>query len=91
MNASPGAAARQLRVIDATPGFTAAVYARNDNPPLKAPPGNGWTPVSSQTVVGKSTTIPLSTASTSYRYYLLWVTSIGGHQQLAIAELTLYR
>jgi serine/threonine-protein kinase len=91
VNASPGAAARQLRVIDATPGFTATVYARNDNPPLKAPPGNGWTPVSSPTVVEKSTTIPLNTSSASYRYYLLWVTNIAGHQQLAIAELTLYR
>ena len=62
LNASPGVAARELRILDATPGFTAVVYARNDTPPLKAPPGNGWTPVSSPTVVGKSTTVPLDTA-----------------------------
>src|SRR5947209_3637875 len=91
VNASPGAAARQLRIIDATPGFTVTVYARNDNPPLKAPPGNGWTPVSSKTVAGKSTTIPVNTGGTTYRYYLVWITSIGGHQQLALAELALYR
>ena len=91
VNASPGVAARELRIVDATPGFTGVVYARNDTPPLKAPPGNGWTQVSSSTAVGKSTTIPLNTQGSTYRYYLLWITSIGGRQQLSIDELTLYR
>ncbi len=90
LNASPGVAARELRVLDATPGFTAMVYARNDTPPLKAAPGNGWTQVSSSTVIGKGTTVALNTESKTYQYYLFWITSLGGHQQLSIDELTLY-
>jgi serine/threonine-protein kinase len=91
VNASPGVVARELRILDATPGFKALVYARNDTPPLKAPPGNGWTQVASPTVVGRNTTIPLNTGGASYRYYLVWITSLAGHQQLSIDELTLYR
>jgi serine/threonine-protein kinase len=91
LNASPGVAARELRVTDATPGFTAVVYGRNGAPQLQAPPGHSWIQLSQPTVVGKSTTIPLSTQAKTYQYYLLWITGIGGHQQLSIAELTLYR
>ncbi|HEY2436599.1 MAG TPA: protein kinase [Solirubrobacteraceae bacterium] len=91
LNASPGVVARELHVVDSTPGFSATVYARNTNPTLKAPPGNGWSPVSSSTVVGRTTTIPLNTGGPKYTYYLLWITSIGGRQQLSINELTLYR
>jgi eukaryotic-like serine/threonine-protein kinase len=91
VNANPGVVARELRISDATPGFTAVVYARNDNPPPKAPPGNGWTQISSPTAVGRTTTVPLSTQGQTYRYYLVWITSLGGHEQLSIAEITLYR
>jgi serine/threonine-protein kinase len=91
LNASPGVVARELHVADSTPGFTAVVYARNDSPPLKAPPGNGWTQVSSPMVLGKSGTVPLNTQGTPYHFYLVWITGIGGHQQLSINELTLYR
>jgi serine/threonine-protein kinase len=90
VNASPGTPARELRITDATPGFTATIYARNDSPPLKWP-DPGWTRVSSPTVVGKSTTIPLTGETTSYRFYLVWITGLGGHQQLSIAEVTLYK
>jgi serine/threonine-protein kinase len=90
LNASPGVAARELRVIDATPGFGVTIYARNDTPPVRWP-DPGWTQLSSPTVVAKTTTIPLGTASRTYRYYLVWITSLGGHQQLAIDELTLYK
>jgi serine/threonine-protein kinase len=91
VNASPGVVGRELRITDVSPGFTAAVYARNDAPQLKAPPGNGWTQLSQPTVVRRSTTIPLNTGGSTYRYYLLWITSLGGRQQLSIDELALYR
>ena len=35
--------------------------------------------------------IPLSTAGTRYSYYLVWITTLGGHTQVAINELTLFR
>jgi serine/threonine-protein kinase len=90
LNASPGTAASELRVSDATPGFTATIYARNDTPPVRWP-DPGWAQISSPTVVARSTTIPLNTSGRTYRYYLVWITSLGGHQQLSIGELTLYR
>jgi serine/threonine-protein kinase len=91
VDASPGVVAKQLRIIDATPGFTVTIYARSDPPPATAVPPSGWTQVSASTQVGSSTAIPLNTQGTSYRYYLVWITDIGGHEQLSVDEVTLYR
>jgi serine/threonine-protein kinase len=91
VNASPGTAARELKIIDVTPGFTVTIYARNDTPPLQAPPGNGWTQISSPTPVGSSTTIQLTSGAVPYRYFLVWITNIGGHEQLSLDEIALYR
>jgi serine/threonine-protein kinase len=88
--ATGGTAARVLRIIDATPGFTATIYARNDQPPI-AWPDPGWKQISSPTTVQSNTSIPLTSGSTRYRYFLVWITSLGGHEQLSIAELTLYK
>jgi serine/threonine-protein kinase len=90
VNASPGTTAAELRIIDATPGFTATIYARHDAPPHAAPPDNGWTQISAATTVGRNTTISLTGGRTRYRYFLVWITNIGGHEQLSIAEVTLY-
>ena len=90
MDAAPGLAAKQVRIIDATPGFTVTIYARNDQPPAKWP-DSGWTQVSGSTTVGSNTAIPLNTQGTSYRYYLVWITDLGGHQQASLDEVTLYR
>ena len=89
LNASPGTTARELRIIDGTPGFTVTVYARNSPPPLKWP-DSGWVQVSPPTTIGGRTAIPLSSGSARYRYWLVWITNIGGHEQLAIDEITLY-
>ncbi len=90
LDANPGTTARVLRVITATPGFTATVYARNSKPPLKWP-DPGWVQVSQPTQITARRDIPLTSGTTRYRYFLLWITSLGGHSSLAIAELTLYR
>ncbi len=93
VNAGPGTvngtAARELRIIDATPGFTVTIYARHDSPPLRWP-DPGWTEISNPTTVSSDTVIPLTGGNTPYRYYLVWITSLGGHEQLSIAEITLY-
>jgi serine/threonine protein kinase len=92
LDATPGTIARRLSVTTATPGFNATVFARNSPPPPSTWPDPGWTQVSSQThLAGKLTNIKLSATGTRYRYYLLWITSLGGHSQLAIDEVTLYR
>jgi eukaryotic-like serine/threonine-protein kinase len=85
-----GTTARDLRIIDVTPGFAATVYARHDLPPIRWP-DPGWTQVSSPTTVGANTTIRLTSGSTPYRYFLVWITNLGGHEQLSIDEIALYR
>ncbi len=90
VDASPGTTARVLQVQTATPGFNATVYARDTLPPIKWP-DSGWTKISNQTLIKGKQNIKLTAADTRYRYYLLWITSLGGHNQLAIGEVTLYR
>ena len=92
LNASPGGgtSARRLQITDATPGFTVTIYGRESAPPLRWP-DSGWTRVSSPTVVGKNTLLRLTSGHHRYNYYLVWITDLGGHEQLAIDELTLYR
>jgi eukaryotic-like serine/threonine-protein kinase len=89
VDAAPGTAAQRLQIIDATPGFTATIYARTTRPPLRWP-DPGWVQISSPTVVTSKTTIKLTSGQTRYSYFLVWITSLGGHEQLAIDEVTLY-
>jgi hypothetical protein len=41
-------------------------------------------------VVGQNTSIPLTGRNRRYRYYLVWITNLGGHEQLSIDEIALY-
>jgi serine/threonine-protein kinase len=91
VDASPGTPARMLRIISATPGFTTTIYARKDRPPSRWP-DPGWTQVSPPTkITAKTQNVSLSSAARPYRYYLVWITDLGGHDQLSIDEVTLYR
>jgi eukaryotic-like serine/threonine-protein kinase len=90
VDANPGTTARILRVTTATPGFLATVYARDTKPPLKWP-DSGWVQISASTKITAKRDIKLTSGNTSYRYFLLWITTLGGHSSLAIDELTLYK
>jgi eukaryotic-like serine/threonine-protein kinase len=90
LDARPGTTARVLRVMTATPGFTARVYGRTSLPPLKWP-DPGWVALSAATKVSRKQDIRLTSGSTRYRFFLLWITSLGGHSNLAISEVTLYK
>jgi serine/threonine-protein kinase len=92
LNASSGGGttARRLQITDATPGFEVTIYARETPPPLRWP-DPGWTRVSSPTLVGTNKLIRLTAGHHRYNYYLVWITNLDGHEQLAIDELTLYR
>jgi hypothetical protein len=35
--------------------------------------------------------IQLNSSDTKYRFYLVWITSLGAHPSLALDEVTLYR
>jgi hypothetical protein len=76
-------------VQDATPGFTATIYARHGAPPITWPDA-GWVKVSHPTTVASNTLIHLIGGTTPYDYYLVWITDLGGHEQLSLSELTLY-
>jgi eukaryotic-like serine/threonine-protein kinase len=90
IDARPDTTARVLRVLTGTPGFTATVYARNSQPPLKWP-DPGWVQISAPTVITAKREIRLTGGATPFRYFLLWVTSLGGHTSLQLNEVTLYR
>jgi serine/threonine-protein kinase len=87
---SPGISARAMRIVTDTPGFSVQIYARNDKPPLKWPDA-GWNLVGNESRVKHKQDIPLTTSSTRYSYYLMWITNLGGRAQVAINELALYR
>ena len=90
VDARPVTAARVLRIFTTTPGFTATIYARKDQPPLTWP-DSGWAKVSAPTVVSHKQDIQLTGSDTKYRFYLVWITSLGNHPSLALDEVTLYR
>ncbi len=90
VDAKPETTARVLKIITNTPGFTVTIYARHNAPPIKWP-DPGWTQVSPATKVASTQNIQLSSGSTSYRYWLVWITDLGGRPSLGIDEVVLYK
>jgi hypothetical protein len=89
VDAYPGTAARKLQIITGTPGFSATIYARNSPPPLVWPDA-GWVQLAPSTVINAKQEIDLTGGTTRYRYYLVWITTLGGHESLQLNEVTLY-
>ena len=89
LDANPGVAAVLMGILTPTPGFVVEVYGAQAGPPTTLA---GWTPLSpSSTVTERTTRIALSTQSTAYRYYLLWITKLPKDvDQVRISELTLF-
>jgi serine/threonine-protein kinase len=90
IDAKPETTARVLQISSDTPGFTATIYARSDTPPVKWP-DPGWKQISAATTVARKQNIALTSGATSYRYYLVWITSLGPHTSLALNQVTIYR
>jgi serine/threonine-protein kinase len=90
VDAKPGVAAGSMVIDTATPGYTVSIYARNAAPDPNTF-DSSWVKVGAVPSVHKTQTIPLRTAGTRYRYYLVWITSLGNHDQVAINEIALYR
>jgi serine/threonine protein kinase len=89
LDVSPGASARTLRIDTATPGFSVQIYASNTKPVLTWP-NKSWHLLGGATSVKKRDDIRFTTAGAKYRYYLMWITSLGPNDQIAINELALY-
>jgi serine/threonine protein kinase len=90
VDASPHTTARVLRIYTGTPGFQATIYARDTQPPLVWP-NSGWVRISAPVTVAAHTQIHLSSGKTAYRYFLVWITSLGHQHQLQLNEVTLYK
>jgi len=79
------AAVSRLSVITDTPGFEAEVYAANS-----IPAGiEGWRKVAERTTLAESDRIRIDTSGRRYRYYLVWIVSLGEESNASILELTL--
>jgi serine/threonine protein kinase len=87
----PGIAAGSMVIDTDTPGYAVTIYATNSRPnpdTFNSGPG-GWVKVGSAASVHKTQTIKLS-STTKYRYYLAWITSLGGHSHVDVNEIALY-
>jgi eukaryotic-like serine/threonine-protein kinase len=90
VDARPGTAARVLQVRTKTPGWSATIYGRTSPPPMTWP-DSGWQQIGSAASVKSTQSIPLSTGGKRFRYFLVWLTNLAGHDQIALNEITLYR
>jgi serine/threonine-protein kinase len=92
VTASPGVAARSLVLDTNTPGYSVVIYGRRAHPdPATFETGpNGWVRVGAIASVNRKQNIRLHTGGVRYRYYLVWITSLGNHQSVAINEVALY-
>jgi serine/threonine-protein kinase len=82
--------ARELRITTDTPGFLATIYARTDLPPIKWP-DSGWVRVSPSVDVASNDAINLNLGHATYRYFLVWITSLGDHTHIDLNEVGLYK
>jgi serine/threonine-protein kinase len=89
LDVSPGASARTLRIDTATPGFSVQIYASSTRPVLTWP-NKSWHLVGGAASVKNRDDIRLTASGVKYRYYLMWITSLGPNDQVAINELALY-
>jgi serine/threonine-protein kinase len=96
VDADPGVAAKSMEVDTPEPGFTAGVFASDQQPSRSAtdPPekAGGFTLIAPpRPITEQKVNIPLSTAGHPYRYYLLWITRLPPSGQAKVAEIFLFR
>ena len=89
VDAKPGVAAGSLILDTATPGYAVSIYGRRTAPDPNTF-DSSWVKLGSAANVHRTQTIRLHANGTRYRYYLVWITSLGDHDQVAINEIALY-
>jgi hypothetical protein len=82
-------AARTAVVDTSTPGYAVSIYGSRRKPNLDTFGASGWTKLGSSADVHATQHIALRTRGIRYRYYLLWITSLGSHDQVAVGEFGL--
>ena len=99
LDAAPGVTARAIEIQTPTPGFAVQIYASNhlnlefpygDSTPLSS---RGWQgPFAQEGYVRSGDRLHLSDGSASYRYYLVWLTTLPARMQFAsISEVTIFK
>ena len=92
VDAKPGVAAGNMIIDTDTPGYRVTIYARTStpNPNTFDTRSGGWVAVGNAANVHATQTIKLHTAGVRYRYYLVWITSLGNHASVDVNEIALY-
>ncbi|MBV9818412.1 MAG: serine/threonine protein kinase [Solirubrobacterales bacterium] len=90
VDASPGVVAGSLVLDTETPGYAVTIYATNTLPDADSFAASGWVKVGAAASVSQTQTIRLQTRGVRYRYYLVWITALGNHNQVAINEVRLF-
>jgi serine/threonine protein kinase len=87
-------AGREIVVYTQTPGWHGQIWGSNSPPDpdvFNTGPG-GWTQLAQIPPMQRQEKIPLGSANTSYRYYLVWITTLPPRSNYAaINEIALYR
>ncbi len=96
VDAAPGVAAREIRVLTSTPGWSAQIRVRNTPPDASTsdPGGNGdgWTVVATVQSMQHRDDIMLDTGGARYRYYLVWITGLPpGQNSIQVNEVLIYK
>jgi serine/threonine-protein kinase len=90
VDARPQVHAVRMTIQTPRPGWLATIYAA---PPGKVPSSiaHGWKKVGGGTVKSKEQRFKLDTGTTSYRYYLVWITKLPPSETNAqISEIALF-
>jgi serine/threonine protein kinase len=90
VDAKPGVSAGSMVIDTATPGYAVSIYAQN-SPPDPSTFDSAWVKLGAAPYVHRTQTIRLRADGRRFRYYLVWITSLGDHNQVAINEVALYR
>jgi serine/threonine protein kinase len=85
-------AARAAAIDTDTPGYSVSIYGSTTTPNLNTfvSGSGGWTKVGSSANVHSTQHIALNTRGVKYRYYLLWITSLGSHDRVTVGEFAIY-
>jgi serine/threonine-protein kinase len=83
--------AAAMLVDTPTKGFNAKIYATDTTPNPDSFTASNWKPVGGTDNVGASQQFQLNTGRKSYRYYLLWITTLPPNSTyISINEIKLY-
>jgi len=91
VDAAPRTRAASLVVGTPSPGFDVEVYAARGGPPASLP-DPGWTKIGEAKAVSRKERISLSSGSTAYRFYLVWITKLSpGASQARVSSISILR